>query len=295
MMIDALSNALEKIAGQPQKNPDDYEKDGILYCGNCHEPKQAWIDWLPDSEGNAQKKLVSVLCKCEQERDTREDEIRKSKQFNISLNQMREDCGIYQPQSIKTLSLDNDDAPDSMISKTCRKYVAEWQKMKEKNIGILFYGSKGTGKSFYASCIVNALEKIQVPTAIVSTPSLMATLSGTWDKAEIIRDLNFFHLLAIDDLGAERSTEYASEIMYNVIDSRYRAKLPTIITTNLDLADMQAETDIWRSRIYDRVIEMCPIAIRMDGESRRSSISDEHRKMARDIMRNAREVASNGN
>ena len=69
--------------------------------------------------------------------------------------------------------------------------------------------------------------------------------------------LNSVKLLIIDDLGAERSTDYALEKVYGIIDNRYRAKKPLILTTNLTLRQMQEATDIRYTRIYDRIFEMC--------------------------------------
>lgn len=57
--------------------------------------------------------------------------------------------------------------------------------------------------------------------------------------------------------GAERSTDYALEKVYGIIDNRYRAKKPLILTTNLTLRQMQEATDIRYTRIYDRIFEMC--------------------------------------
>ena len=69
--------------------------------------------------------------------------------------------------------------------------------------------------------------------------------------------MNSAKLLIIDDLGAERSTDFALEKVYNIIDSRYRAGLPMILTTNLTLKEMKEATDIRYSRIYDRIFEVC--------------------------------------
>ena len=61
----------------------------------------------------------------------------------------------------------------------------------------------------------------------------------------------------IDDLGVERSTEYAMEQMFFVIDSRYRSRRPMIITTNLKLSELKNPPDLAHARIYDRILERC--------------------------------------
>lgn len=60
----------------------------------------------------------------------------------------------------------------------------------------------------------------------------------------------------------ERSSEFALEQVFNIIDGRYRAKLPLIVTTNLTLQELKHPDNLARARIYDRVLERCiPVRI----------------------------------
>ena len=279
---DAARQFVENIANiQPDKQEEDFVENGILYCGKCHEPKQAWINWFPDKDGNPQKNLVRIMCQCDI--DMEQAEAQKKAQTEFDEAERRINLIFHTDRKDIRWTFDQDDSPNGPISRTCRKYVEEWDAMKADNIGILFYGKKGNGKSFYASCIYNALIDKRVTAAFTSTANLMNVL-GKWDKSEIFDAISRVKLLVLDDLGAERDTSYSAELMYAVIDARYKAGLPTIVTTNLALADMEAEEDVWRSRIYDRIIEMCPIQIRMTGDSRRAGISSERREKARQIM-----------
>lgn len=288
MNSDALVSAVLNNAVSNMKRRDgDYERDGILYCGKCGEPRQALIDWIPDEDGNTKQRVVPVVCRCDREEDRENAEREEAERFSTSLRRLR---SLVDAATAKWTFSDDENA-DGKIAKAMRLYADQWEKMRKENIGILLYGSKGTGKTFYASCLVNAIEEKRQTSAIVTTASLMSTLQGTWEKQQIVDALCRFRLLALDDLGAERDTSYSAELMYSVIDARYRAALPTIVTTNLDLSEMQKETDLWRSRIYDRVIEMCPITIDMVGESRRKTIADERKKLAKEILRGA---AGNG-
>lgn len=278
--MDAL---LTSIADRPiRKQADDWTaKDGILYCGKCGQPKQAWIDWLPDENGNPQQKLVPVMCHCDMDREAQEKERMAQCDFEESMRNMR--LVLQTRREDVRWRFDMDDDPANPIARTCRKYVAEWDAMRADNMGILFYGNKGTGKTFYASCIYNALKAMRVLVGFTSTPNLM-NLLGKWDKTEIFDAITRARMLVIDDLGAERGSEYSSELMFSVIDARYKTGKPTIVTTNIDLEDMKIEDDLWKSRIYDRVIEMCPIAIPMTGESRRGAIADARKQKAREML-----------
>ena len=275
---------MERAAARPiTRRPQDYESDGILWCGDCNEPKQKWIEWFPDESGTPRKRLVPIICKCERDKIEQEEAVEKKRQFALDLKRLREEFCL-QPPNVTNNTFAVDDCPESKISDTCRRYVADWEDMKKNNIGIIFYGPKGRGKSFYAACIVNALAEKQVRTCFTTTARLMNILQGNWDKAAILDNLNNFRLLVLDDLGAERNTPYGAEMMYNIIDNRYRAQLPLIVTTNIDLADMKADTDLWRNRIYDRVIEMCPIPLKMLGESRRTATSESRKDLAREFL-----------
>ena len=276
---------MERMAKRPiTKKPQDYDRDGILFCGDCNEPKQKLMDWLPDADGTPRKRLVPILCKCERDNIADEEAKDKKRKFDLELRQLREEFNL-QPPNADQITFDLDDSPNSVISDACRRYVADWDNMRRNNFGIIFYGPKGRGKSFYAACIANELAKHQVRTCFTTTARLMNVLQGRWDKTAVYDNLNNFRLLVLDDLGAERNTEFGAELMYNVIDNRYRKQMPLIVTTNLDLADIKAETDLLRSRIYDRVIEMCPIPLKMLGESRRISAHDARKEMARDFMK----------
>ena len=94
---------------------------------------------------------------------------------------------------------------------------------------------------------------------IVNTTAaaLETSLPATREVSTLIARLNRAKLLIIDDLGAERSTDFALEKVYDIVDSRYRAKLPIILTTNLSMTEMKESADIRYTRIYDRIFEMC--------------------------------------
>ena len=77
-------------------------------------------------------------------------------------------------------------------------------------------------------------------------PTILNRLTGMFseDRADFIASFDEYDLLIIDDLGVERSTEYAMEQMFFVIDSRYRSRRPMIITTNLKLAELKNPPDL---------------------------------------------------
>ena len=137
-------------------------------------------------------------------------------------------------------------------------YVEQWQTMCSENIGLLFWGGVGTGKSFLAGCIANALMAQEVPVCMTNFAHILNELNNSFSgRNEVVERLCRYPLLIIDDFGMERGTEYALEQIYNIVDSRYRSRKPLIVTTNLTLDEIRHPQDTAHARIYDRLLEMC--------------------------------------
>ena len=164
-----------------------------------------------------------------------------------------------------------------------QKYVTDFDTMFERNQGLLFYGDVGTGKSYAAAAVANELLYREVPVIMTSFVKILnEVMKFDKDSGTYINRLNAADLLVIDDLGVERGTDFSLEKIYDIVDSRYRAGKPLIITTNLDMAQMKNCTDIRYNRIYDRIFEMC-YPVRFNGTAWRKkkcvSKFDEMRKL----------------
>ena len=116
-------------------------------------------------------------------------------------------------------------------------------------------------------------------TSFVKLNAILGNYRQEDDDETIIRKLNEARLLVIDDLGVERGTDYSLEHVYNVIDSRSRAKRPLILTTNLSLQQMQGSVDIRYRRIYDRVFQICYPVEFLGPSWRMAEASKLHREM----------------
>ena len=120
------------------------------------------------------------------------------------------------------------------------------------------WGSVGTGKSYLAGCIANALMEQEISVKMTNFAAVLNDLAASFEgRNEYISKLCRYPLLILDDFGMERGTEYGLEQVYNVIDSRYRSEKPLIVTTNLSLDELNNPLDTAHKRIYDRVTEMC--------------------------------------
>ena len=102
-------------------------------------------------------------------------------------------------------------------------------------------------------------------------------------RNEVVDRLCRYPLLIIDDFGMERSTEYALEQIYNIVDSRYRSRKPLIVTTNLTLDEIRHLQDTAHARIYDRLLEMC-VPISCIGVSFRKETAQEKLERLKELI-----------
>ena len=210
-----ISAAVDGILAPKQPLEDEYrnEADGLIYCAKCHTPRQHRIQL------NDRVLLPTVRCRCQQEAYEKEEAERKQQEFLMQVSRLK--TNGLQDKSLRDYTFANDKGYNPEIQKA-HDYVAHWEEMKAKSLGLLLWGDVGTGKSFFAGCIANK-----------------------------------YSLLIIDDLGIERGTEFSLEQVFNVIDSRYRSKKPMIVTTNLTLDELKHPVDLAHARIYDRILERC--------------------------------------
>ena len=257
--------------------PGDYTgEDGLLYCGKCRTPKQFRMD-APPLEG----RLLPHPCRCEQERldrEAAEQEARRHRQAVADLKRR----GFTDPAMRGwTFANDNGKCPQM---KHARFYVEHWDTMQEENIGYLLWGGVGTGKSYFAGCIANALMEQEVAVRMTNFALILNDLTASFEgRNEYIARLCRAPLLILDDFGMERGTEYGLEQVYNVIDSRYRSRRPLIVTTNLSLQDLQHPLDTAHARIYDRLLEMCA-PIRFSGENFRKATAQDKLARLKNLM-----------
>ena len=144
-------------------------------------------------------------------------------------------------------------ATDTPSIQMAKRYTENWKNVKAENLGLLLWGDVGTGKSFLAACIANALLEKGVPVLMTNFSKILNQMGAMYSDERVSLYCFFFNrfsLLIIDDLGIERNTEYALEQVYAVIDERYKTGLPLIITTNLTISQLRNPEDVAHARIY---------------------------------------------
>lgn len=250
----------------------DFRNDeGLLCCGVCHQQKEC------RTEIAGRTFTVPCMCKCGEDEWERKEREWQEEQRRIRIENMRV-SGIAD-DSLRDVRFDESDGCENILK--CQSFVDHWDEIKEQGTGLLLSGPVGTGKTYAAACIANALIDRGVPVLMTNFPTILST--SKFEMNDLVRQAMEYDLIIVDDLGVERDTEYSSETVYQFIDACYRRKKPMIITTNLSLKDLRVQEGIRYKRIYDRVLQMC-VPMLFTGESRRVEIRKEKANVLREIV-----------
>ena len=255
----------------------EYMKDGHAYCKTCHERKDGEVKSLMDM-----KFIFKNNCKCDRERFEKQ----KQREKEQEIERLKRSCFISMSQWAYTFDNYKGEKDKSYI--IAKNYVKEYEQMKKENIGLLFCGTVGSGKTYLACCIANALiEEYMIRVKIRNFAQIINDLQKSGfdlDKNEYIESLTNVSVLILDDLGIERDTSYAKEQVYNIVNSRYLKQKPTIFTTNLPYEKIQNLDDgVEYERIYSRIIEMC-IPVKVMGEDFRKRLQKEKLKQSKERL-----------
>ncbi len=219
--------------------------DGLIYCKNRLEGHV----FYPEKEeyqikfSYAPCKYQKEMLKKQKERDTREKDI---------LNASFSDIDITDKKRVKVI-------------KWLKKFYDEYDKNGEFK-GLYLHGNFGCGKTYLISALFNELEKKRISTEIVYFPELLRDIKSDFDTfADRIDYLENVDLLLIDDIGAEKVTEWSrDEILGTILQKRMNNYKTTFFTSNLNLEELErhlrinsySDDEIKARRIIERVKQL---------------------------------------
>ena len=132
--------------------------------------------------------------------------------------------------------------------------------------GIMFIGSVGTGKTHLAAAITNyIISEFAIPVRFITAVELFGMLRDFENNKNAIDEFKNIPLLAIDDLGKEKVTEWNREKLFEIVNHRYENYLPIVITTNGSPRELE---QILGEAVFSRLCEVCD-GIRMEGKDHR--------------------------
>jgi DNA replication protein DnaC len=199
--------------------------------------------WLLDDESD-----VARPCEC------REIRINRASSRRIG-------SGI--PRRFRGVSLDRNPIRelDPMVLRQVRDFVADIERNLDAGRGFWFYGDVGTGKTSLAMLISKSAVEAGRSVAIYSVPQLLADIKATYEDGsgssylDLFRRLSRVDLLHLDDLGAEKRTEWVLEQLYAIVNERWQEERSIVVTTNLaDRGELREQVG---ARTVSRLSEMC--------------------------------------
>ena len=261
--METTRKVFDKVFENMEKNMvnegnGDYvnDEDGFVYCGKCHTAKQQVVNI-----GGVSRKIPKN-CDC------------RSKEIEQERKEMAEYERSMRIGRLKSMAFDDN--------------LKHFENMEKENIGLILTGAVGTGKTYLASSIANALIEKGISVRMTNFGVILNDMMNLQiDKNKYIKNLNSNRLLIIDDFGIQRDTSFALEHIFNIIDSRYRANKPIIVTTNLSIAHLMNTTDLKEKRIYSRLLEMATPLI-FNGENHRLKTMREKAMAANLILTESR-------
>jgi DNA replication protein DnaC len=203
----------------------------------------------------------ALKAKVEEERKNAEKERQEKINYLYSKSEMSKrarNCKFEDYQ----LNMFNSDA-----FRTCMNYVENFDKIKNKaRNGLFIVGDCGVGKSHIAFATANALiengNRVICTSVIDLLADLRCNFQASTTEISTLNKYNLCSLLILDDLGKEKPTEWALQTIYSIIDNRYNALKPVIVTTNYTASDLIKRFTVGNdsqtaNAIVDRLYEMC--------------------------------------
>ena len=260
--------------------------------------------WLKEPEHCDCEKAKVYWAKVEEERIAAEEEKKhqeETERIQCRINKLIKDSGIrgrFLNRTFERFEIDEynhkayeaakryADAFPAMLPKKAKDGTGYIEPPEIERNGLFITGSYGTGKTHLAAAISNQLINGGIPVICMTMIDLLARIKQTFDRgdnateADVMKIYEEVPLLVIDDIGSEQPSEWGSTKIFAIVNARYEAYMPTIVTTNYSGDELiRRMTPIGSSgrpmdsrnaeKTVDRLMEMC-VGIEMNWESWRS-------------------------
>jgi DNA replication protein DnaC len=146
---------------------------------------------------------------------------------------------------------------DPVVLRQVRAFVRSIDDNLEGGRGLWFDGPVGTGKTSLAILVAKAAKDAGRSYAVYPVPRLLAEIKRTFDRDASDSYLGFFRrlctvdVLVLDDLGAEKQTEWVLEQLYSIVNERWQDRRSIVVTTNIPDADPEAPARLLQASVGD--------------------------------------------
>lgn len=242
---------------------EDYEKDGLLYCGKCNTPKQAFIEGFGRN--------MPVPCECRKAEIKAEEDREKLLKKQARIISLRNASLLG--ERYRNATFENTETEHSIdfakIYNRCQRYCEVAGAVLNNGTGIYLFGTKGTGKTRLTACMGNQLMQKNYTVLFTNFAEITKNIFKNNDFIDKLAEVEF---LFIDDFGTEKVTKgsedlWLQEKVYEVLNKRYNEFKPIIFTSNYSLKELIEDRGV-ADKTIDRIAEMCEV-MRLDGKSYR--------------------------
>lgn len=228
---------------------DSHSSEICPYCG--HEVPAIEIDVL------GRKRWVQPICRCEQEAKKAEWQQMENYQRAREVRELFSISNMGEKYLHASFANFEHRPGSEDALKIAKYYATHFDEFGLESI--MLWGEPGNGKTHLAAAIHHHLVSQGKVVVFMSMPELLGKIRATFHKnnrereQHILRALNGCDLLIIDDLGAEKTTDWVLETVFTIVDARYRSGLPILTTSNLSPQALPAQIG---KRVCDRLVEM---------------------------------------
>ena len=189
--------------------PEDYTgEDGLLYCGKCRKPKEAYF--APDKAAIFGRDRHPAECDCQRTAREEREAAEKRRRHLDTVEELKR-RGFTDP-TMRDWTFENDNGRNPQTG-LARRYVEHWEDMRTDNIGCLFWGGVGTGKSYLAGCIANALMEKEIPVRLAIARDEAFSFFYK-ENEELLQEEESSIITMTDENGQDVDFEYLDCIEY---------------------------------------------------------------------------------
>ena len=247
-LIDKAAAGME-LAGDEYIDP----ADGLIHCKKCGGQRQTVVPCF----GKPGYFMPRCICQCqreaEEQRKATEERQRRMERIKRRKAQGLQDRYLYD------YTFANDNGQNPLMDKAPAPMWRTGRRLTRTTLACCCFGDVGTGKSFFAGCIANALLDRDVPVLMTNFPTILNRLTGMFseDRPTLSPALTNTTCLSLTIWVWSAVPSMRWSRCFSSLDSRYRSRRPMIIPTNLKLAELKNPPDLAHARIYDRILERC--------------------------------------
>lgn len=232
--------------------------DGLLYCKNRLDGHV----FFPTKNG---RQIIFAYAPCKYQKEAQDKENNRHTREKDILN-------------AKMSDIDVTDKKRYDVIKWLKSFYDTYDRTEAQK-GLYLHGNFGCGKTYLIAALFNELAKKKIRTEIVYFPELLRDIKCDFDsygdRLEYLEDVD---LLLIDDIGAEKVTEWSrDEILGTILQKRMNNYKTTFFTSNLNISELEShlkgksfaiDDEIKARRIIERIKQLT-IDMEMIGENKR--------------------------